>query len=207
MPVRRFSKMSWDVQRCLAAPLEINRRHSLFQIKRKKNWLIHSSLPGLPPIECTTHITGRLPTPALRSLRLISSLRYIKDRLGEHKNYENHKPVEKRVRGVLCVAKITHRFLCGHFRAGGETINFDAVHFHANASQVISSSSLSRSQIAFPWICFFSHLLSTTLSATIFSYFSRLRGSAVDVNIYRAATWRVDHTSGSCWYHQGSYAF
>lgn len=42
-------------------------------------------LSGLPPIECTTHITGRLPIPALRSLRLISSLRYIKDRLKEYK--------------------------------------------------------------------------------------------------------------------------
>ena len=67
-----------------------------FKFSRKRirecDWLKVRSFiftKTLPPMECTTHITGLLPTPAFRNLRLISSLRYIKDRLTReyHKAY------------------------------------------------------------------------------------------------------------------------
>lgn len=50
----------------------------------------------LPPIEWTIHITGRLPTPALRSLRLISSLRYNKDWLEEYESWKQSISVVRR---------------------------------------------------------------------------------------------------------------
>ena len=68
-----------------------------FKFSRKRvrecDWLKVMSFiftKTLPPMECTTHITGLLPTPAFRNLRLISSLRYIKDRLTRecHKAYD-----------------------------------------------------------------------------------------------------------------------